>query len=111
MHQELTRTLGEMVYDLQPDNRLAQGKAVATMLQTLGLDGDDVLPLYIGDDITDEDAFRELRDKGLGIVVRGARRSTFATLALANTDQVQTFLSTFAERASDEQSIAGSPHE
>jgi alpha,alpha-trehalase len=92
VHQGLRRTLGKMVYDLQPDIDWHKGRAVATLLEALGLDGDDVLPLYIGDDVTDEDAFRELRDRGLGIVVRGSNRSTSATLALADTDEVQAFL-------------------
>ena len=28
-----------------------------------------VIPIYIGDDTTDEDAFRELRSKGVGIPI------------------------------------------
>jgi alpha,alpha-trehalase len=98
-HSGLRRTLGKMVYDLQPDIDWHKGKAVATLLSTLGLDGDDVLPLYIGDDVTDEDAFRELRDRGLGIVIKGQRRSTFATLSLADTDEVQGFLEALMRRA------------
>ncbi len=98
-HQGLRRTLGKMVYDLQPDIDWHKGKAVATLLEALGLDGDDVLPLYIGDDVTDEDAFRELRDRGLGIVVRGSNRSTSATLTLADTDEVQAFLEALIPQA------------
>jgi trehalose-phosphatase len=88
-----------MVYDLQPDIDWHKGKAVATLLSSLGLDGDDVLPIYIGDDVTDEDAFRELREKGLGIVVRGSRRSTYATLSLADTEEVQAFLKALMQLA------------
>ena len=97
-HSGLRRTLGKMVYDLQPDIDWHKGKAVATLLKALNLDGDNVLPLYIGDDVTDEDAFRELRDRGVGIVVRGNRRSTFATLALSDTDEVQAFLQMLLQR-------------
>ena len=42
-----------------------QGRAVPAK----GARGDDVAPLYLGDDITDEDAFRALSDKGIGIFV------------------------------------------
>jgi alpha,alpha-trehalase len=98
-HPGLRRTIGKMVYDLQPDIDWHKGKAVATLLSSLGLDGDDVLPIYIGDDVTDEDAFRELREKGLGIVVRGSRRSTYATLSLADTEEVQAFLKALMQLA------------
>ncbi|MEM8948166.1 MAG: trehalose-phosphatase [Pseudomonadota bacterium] len=106
-HPGLRRTLGKMVYDLQPDIDWHKGKAVASLLKALGLDGDDVLPLYIGDDVTDEDAFREIRDRGFGIVVRGARRSTFATLALVDTDEVQMFLEALLQKASDQPQAKG----
>ena len=49
-----------------------KGCALAHLLGALGLDGaPDVLPIYIGDDRTDEDAFRLLatRPAGFGILV------------------------------------------
>ena len=50
-----------------------KGKALLHLLAALGL-GEDmgVLPIYIGDDRTDEDAFRALRARhlgGIGILV------------------------------------------
>ncbi|MGF1474856.1 MAG: trehalose-phosphatase [Geminicoccaceae bacterium] len=91
-HAGLRRTLGKMVYDLQPDIDWHKGRAVRSLLETLGLGGDDVLTLYIGDDITDEDAFRELQENGLGIVVKGAVQMTWASFVLADTDEVAAFL-------------------
>ena len=99
-HQGLRRTLGKMVYDLQPDIDWHKGKAVRTLLKTLGLDGDDVLALYIGDDVTDEDAFLELRDSGVGIVVKGAARPSWASFSLADTDEVATLLEAVLAHAS-----------
>ena len=50
-----------------------KGHALLHLLAAMGLDvDDDVLPIYIGDDRTDEDAFRALRSRakgGLGILV------------------------------------------
>jgi trehalose-phosphatase len=52
-----------------------------------------VLPVYIGDDVTDEDAFKALQDIGVGIVVMdGSRRDTAAHYTLAGTDAVCAFL-------------------
>lgn len=91
----LRRTEGRKVFELQPDIDWGKGKAVRWLLERLGLDGPEVLPIYIGDDLTDEDAFRELRGWGLGIVVRGSPRPTAATYAL-EPEQVEGFLKTLA---------------
>lgn len=65
-------------------------------------DATDVVPLYLGDDITDEDAFRALRGLGVGIIVGHAAdpevadRATAADFLLASTVEVEQFLSTLA---------------
>jgi trehalose 6-phosphate phosphatase len=71
-----------------------KGHAVSWLLHVLGLDRTDVLPVYLGDDITDEDAFRVIRDRGLGVVVRGEGedRPTAARYSLARVEDVPAFL-------------------
>ena len=70
---ELKLTPGKMVYELQPNIDWDKGKAVLHLLAALGLDRDDVVPLYIGDDITDEHAFAAIADRGVGIIVADRR--------------------------------------
>ena len=64
-HRELRRMDGKKVYELLPDIDWDKGKAVLWLLETLGLEGRNVLPIYIGDDRTDEDAFRALEKRGV----------------------------------------------
>ncbi|HKH76331.1 MAG TPA: trehalose-phosphatase, partial [Rubrobacteraceae bacterium] len=55
-------TPGKMVYEIQPKVDWNKGKAVLYLIEALELDRDEVLPLYLGDDVTDEDAFRALNE-------------------------------------------------
>ncbi len=95
-------TPGKMVYELQPKIDWHKGKAVLHLLQTLDLDADDVVPLYLGDDVTDEDAFRALAGRGVGIIVGDpddpevANRPTAADFVLESTVKVEQFLNTLA---------------
>src|SRR5829696_1555154 len=66
---ELKVTPGKMVYEIQPNVEWDKGRAMLYLLETLELDGDDVVPLYLGDDVTDEDAFETLAERGVGIFV------------------------------------------
>ena len=91
-HPELCKLCGKKVYDLQPKVDWDKGKTVLWLLEELGLDRPDVLPIYIGDDVTDEDAFKALTDRGLGIVVRNGLRGTAARYSLQNAGEVRHFL-------------------
>jgi trehalose 6-phosphate phosphatase len=99
---ELRVMPGKMVYEIQPNVDWDKGKAVLHLLDALGLDGDDVMPLYLGDDITDEDAFAALAGRGIGIFVGSAEdpevagRRTVASYVLASTRDVEKFLEVLA---------------
>jgi trehalose-phosphatase len=51
-----------------------------------------VLPVYLGDDLTDESAFRILADDGLGILVGDHGEPTAAQYHLENVAEVKKFL-------------------
>jgi trehalose-phosphatase len=91
-HPKLRRSGGKKVYELQPGIDWHKGRAVLWLLETLGLNGSDVLPLYVGDDLTDEDAFLGLQGRGVGIVVRDEARPSAALYALENPEEVGKFL-------------------
>ena len=95
---ELKMTPGKMVYELLPKVDWDKGRAVLYLIDALGLDLAQVVPVYLGDDRTDEDAFRALRGKGIGIFVgsaddpEAAGQTIAADYVLASTGEVQRFL-------------------
>jgi|SRR5215831_4227078 len=95
-HHELRRIDGKKVYELLPDIDWDKGKAVLWLLETLGLKRENVRPIYIGDDSTDEDAFRALKERGVGILVSDESQPTSATYSLKNPSEVERFLPVLA---------------
>ncbi|HXV23191.1 MAG TPA: trehalose-phosphatase [Alphaproteobacteria bacterium] len=89
---ELRKTFGKKVFELRPHFDWDKGKAVLWVLKALKLDGSDVVPLYLGDDTTDEDAFAALADRGVGILVGCPGRETAARYVLDGPEDVQRFL-------------------
>jgi trehalose 6-phosphate phosphatase len=100
--ERLKVTPGKMVYELEPKIDWNKGRAVLYLIGVLGLDSNDIVALYLGDDITDEDAFRALRGRGVGIIVgrpddpEVADRTTAAEFVLASTEEVERFLARLA---------------
>jgi len=72
---ELRLKGGKKVFEIVPRLDWDKGRAVLWLLDALGFERDAAV--VIGDDVTDEDAFAAIADKGLGIIVDGAseRRS------------------------------------
>ena len=95
-HRELRRMDGKKVYELLPDTDWNKGKAMLWLLETLGLEGSKALPIYIGDDRTDEDAFRALEQWGVGILVSEQSLPTASCYSLKNPAEVEEFLAALA---------------
>ena len=66
-----------------------KGTAVRTILSE---SPPDVVVAYLGDDLTDEDAFRALPPDGLGVLVRGEPRPTTAGAWIRPPKELQDFL-------------------
>ncbi|MFZ0614096.1 MAG: trehalose-phosphatase [Desulfobacterales bacterium] len=94
----LRRGHGKKVFELQPDLDWNKGQAVLWLMRRLGLTPDKARPIYIGDDVTDEDAFCVLQGTGAGIVVHGGEeRQTCAGYELVDPGEVQRFLQKLVE--------------
>lgn len=95
-HSGLRKGHGKKVFELQPDIAWDKGAAVRWLLQSLSLDRPEVLPIYVGDDVTDEDAFRALAGEGLCFAVLETPRPTAARYRLSSPDEVRTLLEAVA---------------
>jgi trehalose-phosphatase len=93
-HPALRVTSGKKVFELQPDVDWDKGRAVLWLIESLALQ--DALPVYIGDDVTDEDAFRALAHRGVGIAVHDGPQATAAQYTLRDTDEVRALLAGLA---------------
>ncbi|THU52667.1 hypothetical protein C4D60_Mb10t06350 [Musa balbisiana] len=94
-YPKLRLTPGRKVLEIRPTIKWDKGKALEFLLESLGFaDCKDVMPVYIGDDRTDEDAFKVLRDRGqgLGILVSKFPKETNATYSLQEPTEVKDFL-------------------
>ena len=92
LHQDLRLSGGKKIFELQPKIDWNKGKALLWLLTKLDLDKENVIPFYIGDDLTDEDGFRALKDRGIGVVVMDRSRPTEARYRLNDPAEVERFL-------------------
>lgn len=99
-YPKLKLTHGRKVLEIRPTIAWDKGKALNFLLQSLGYaNSNTVFPVYIGDDKTDEDAFKVLKDRGqgFGIIVSKLPRDTLATYSLQEPSEVMFFLHRLVE--------------
>ncbi len=90
-------TSGKKVYEVRPAVAWDKGKVVEMLM---GKES-ETLPIYLGDDLTDEDGFRAVEHYGGGISVFVGERDhpTLARYFLESPDEVAKFLSLLLEEA------------
>lgn len=93
---------GKKVFELQPDIDWDKGKAVMYLLETLDLDKDGIVPMFFGDDVTDEDAFAALQSRGVSVIVSPKSddetdRVTAATFRVEDPDEILDLLGRLTE--------------
>ncbi|XP_073043583.1 probable trehalose-phosphate phosphatase F [Primulina eburnea] len=99
-YPRLRLTHGRKVLEVRPVLNWDKGKAVEFLLESLGLmNSDDIIPIYVGDDRTDEDAFKVLREanRGCGIIVSSVPKESNAFYSLRDPSEVMVFLKTLVK--------------
>ncbi|KAL1204224.1 Trehalose-phosphate phosphatase B [Cardamine amara subsp. amara] len=99
-YPKLNLTQGRKVLEIRPTIKWDKGQALKFLLKSLGFgNSEEVLPVYIGDDRTDEDAFKVLRERGqgFGILVSKVPKDTNASYSLQDPSQVKEFLKRLVE--------------
>lgn len=93
-------TGGREIHEFRPDLDWDKGRALIRMAEVLELDVDRHPPVYVGDDLTDEDAFQVIVDDGVGVVVAGADdRPTAARVRLDDPEQTAQLLQLLGDLA------------
>ncbi|CBI19142.3 hypothetical protein AAG906_030619 [Vitis piasezkii] len=99
-YPKLRLTQGRKVLEIRPTIKWDKGNALEFLLESLGYaNSNDVFPIYIGDDRTDEDAFKVLRNRGqgFGILVSKFPKETSASYSLQEPTEVMNFLQLLVE--------------
>ncbi len=96
-------TSGKKVYEVRPAVAWDKGKAIKLLMKKYGKGGrtSRLLPIYLGDDLTDEDGFRVIGKYGNGISVfiGEPRQDTAARYFLGSPTEVAKFLDLLREHA------------
>lgn len=103
--EDLRLSEGRMVLEVVPSGT-DKGKAVAEFMSEHPFRGRR--PVFVGDDITDEDAFAVVEQMG-GITVKVGAGSTLAGWRLADVGSVRAWIGAWLERYPSNQCIANSP--
>jgi trehalose 6-phosphate phosphatase len=93
---EIRVTSGKKVYEVRPPIDWHKGKAVEAIVREIkaALDLDNLLTIYLGDDVTDEDAFKVLqRPNGWSIFIGSDNPLSTADYYLDSTSEVEELLS------------------
>ena len=81
---------GKCVIEVRPRVEWNKGSAVLWLLQKSG--ERKAIALYFGDDLTDEDAFRALRTRGIGVLVARRPRKSHARFYVRSPREVEQVL-------------------
>ncbi len=104
-------TAGRKVVELRPNMDWDKGETLEWIVDRVA-GREPLLPIYLGDDLTDEDAFDSVLHDGIGIVVRhteDGNRCTAARYSLDDPAHVREFVERLVEQCDVDRQILSSP--
>ena len=116
VEQELSReagvriALGRKVLEVRPNVEWDKGKALSYLMGEIICDSpSSCLPIYCGDDWTDEDAFRACKaHRGVSVVVSRSERQSEAEMSLRCPEETRQFLWKLAKQLQEHTTTATS---
>ncbi len=104
---------GKKVIEIRPAVGWDKGRAVKLLMKRYGKGGrrSGLLPIYVGDDRTDEDAFRVIAAYGYGITIRVGEpdATSSARYFVESPEEVSTFLEMVSRRGAPPLSLSRLP--
>jgi trehalose 6-phosphate phosphatase len=101
--EKLRVTAGKKIYEIKPEIDWDKGKAIRLLIDRYGNNENQgaILPVYLGDDVTDEDGFRAIKQFGQGITIYIGNNvcNTVADHFLRSTEEAIVFLRTLSENS------------
>jgi len=88
-HDSLRLMSGKMVFEILPNIEWNKGMAIRWIVNALSISWDDTSVVYIGDDVTDEFAFRTIRTRGTGILVSEERKGSAGDFLVSSPVEVK----------------------
>jgi trehalose-phosphatase len=104
-------TAGRKVVELRPDIAWDKGKTLEWIVDKISGE-EPLLPIFLGDDLTDEDGFDAVLHDGVGIVVSHGEdgdRATGARFCLKDPDQVREFIERLVAQCDIDRQMMSSP--
>ena len=97
-YKDFKKGTGKKIIEIKPGIDWHKGKAIFWIMNALEVeDKSNYIPIYIGDDVTDEDAFKAIADEGIGVLVGEHEMPTAAKCKLADVEEVKHLLLSLAK--------------
>lgn len=90
---------GKNVLEVRSGEEWNKGKAMLWIAEEMGYKSEENVLIYVGDDLTDEDAFRIMPDGGISILVGDHGEVSFGDFRIHHFDEINRLLSFFIQHS------------